>query len=36
MINIDGVLMEKDYLILEFCENSDLFEFMSGFARMKN
>ena len=36
MINIDGDFMIKDYLILEYCENSDLFEFMSNFAKMKN
>lgn len=32
-IRIDGVIQKRDFLTLDYCENSDLFEFMSKYAK---
>lgn len=32
-ITIDGVVQVRDYLTLDFCENSDLFSFMSNYGK---
>jgi hypothetical protein len=35
-IRIEGKDVVKDFLILDYCENSDLFEFMSKYSKRQN
>lgn len=35
-IRIEGQEQTRDFLVLDYCENNDLFEFMSKYARKQN